>query len=228
MTVLAQTYLHLLVEPTQRQIEETQSYVLFLGALSAKEHFGQEVQLEIRIEHGSLKGWLTVIGGLYIGLSNYGSLREGIDYAVKDSREFSAWIIEKFKHEVAMPPEALYRTERRLGLPGKIQRLYPLLEETSELIERRDSSEARKRLAQVQEQLTAIASELSESGETDVRKRIEEMIPPPIRSRLPLAPPYHPDQSSHFLSNEHRYTRRFLPKEILVRIHEPPKPPSFK
>lgn len=230
MTVLAQTYLHLRVAPSERQISETLEYVQYLGAVSAREHFGQEVELEIRLEQGSLKGWLTVAGGLYVALSNYGSLREGIDYAVKDSREFSAWIIEKFKGEVPMPPSALYRTERRLGLPGKIQRLYPLLEETSSLIGGRDKAEAQRRLKQVQDQLTSIAAELSDSGETQVLEQIEEMVPAPIRDRLPPPQPPTPehDQFPQAALGREGRIRRASPKEILLNIDEPPKPPRFR
>ena len=230
MTVLAQTYLHLLVHPSERQISDTLEYLQYLGAISAKEHFRQEVELELRLEQGSLKGWLTVAGGLYLGLTNYGSLREGIDYAVKDSREFSAWIIEKFKDEVPMPPNALYRTERRLGLPGKIQRLYPLLEETSSLIDGRDQAEAQRRLKQVQDQLTAITDELSDSGENKVLQRIEEIIPAPIRDRLP--PPQSPypsdGQSPQAALGPRGQIRRAKPNEILLSIDEPPKPPQFR
>lgn len=230
MSILAQTYLHLVVDPSERQISDTLGYVQYLGAISAKEHFHQEVELELHFEQGSLKGWLTVVGGLYLGLSNYGSFREGIDYAVKDSREFSAWIIEKFKTEVPMPPNALYRTERRLGLPGKIQRLYPLLEETSSLIGGRDKAEAQKRLKQVQDQLTAIAADLSDSGENQVLERIEEMIPAPIRDRLPQPQPPHPSpgQSAQAALGPGGRIRRARPKEILLSIIEPPRPPRFR
>ncbi len=230
MTVLAQTYLHLIVAPSERQISETLEYVQYLGAVSAREHFRQDVELELRLEQGSLKGWLTVVGGLYLGLSNYGSLREGIDYAVKDSRQFSAWIIEKFKSEVQMPPSALYRTERRLGLPGKIQRLYPLLEETSNLIGGRDKVEAQRRLKQVQDQLTSIAAELSDSGETLVLERIEEMIPAPIRDRLPPPQPPTPEhgQTPQAALGPEGRIRRAGPKEVLLNIDEPPKPPRFR
>lgn len=229
MTVLAQTYLHLIVAPSERQISETLEYVQYLGAVSAREHFRQDVELELRLEQGSLKGWLTVVGGLYLGLSNYGSLREGIDYAVKDSREFSAWIIEKFKSEVPMPPTTLYRAERRLGLPGKIQRLYPLLEEASNLIGGRDKVEAQRRLKQVQDQLTSIAAELSDSGETQVLERIEGMIPAPIRNRLPPPQPPTPEHgpTPMALGPEGRI-RRASPQEILLNIDEPPKPPRFR
>jgi hypothetical protein len=229
VTVLAQTYLHLIVAPSERQISETLEYVQYLGAVSAREHFRQDVELELRLEQGSLKGWLTVVGGLYLGLSNYGSLREGIDYAVKDSREFSAWIIEKFKSEVPMPPTALYRAERRLGLPGKIQRLYPLLEEASNLIGGRDKVEAKRRLKQVQDQLTSIAAELSDSGETQVLERIEGMIPAPIRNRLPPPQPPTPEHgpTPMALGLEGRI-RRASPQEILLNIDEPPKPPRFR
>ncbi len=230
MTVLAQTYLHLAVNPSPRQIVETSAYLQYLGANSANEHFRQEVELDFRIEQGSLKGWLTVVGGLSVALGNYGSLREGIDYAVKDSREFSEWIIKQFKSEVAMPPEALYRSERRLGVAGKIQRLYPLLEETTDLIAGRQKAEALKRLQQVQDQIQKITAEISESGQTKLLQEIEKIIPTQIRDRLP--PPSAPLPAEIYFPNvavrdDKKYTSRARPRELLSSFHEPPRPPRF-
>ena len=229
MILLAQTYLHLIVQPTARQVADTNEYVQYLGAISARDYFRQDVELELRIEPGSLKVWLSVVGSLYLGLSNYGSLREGIDYAVKDSRAFSALIIEMFKGEVQMPPNALYRTERRLGLPGKIQRLYPLLEETSSLMDNHDNAEAEKRLKQIQEQLTAIADELSNTEDTKLMERIEKMIPAPIRDRLPppQSPYPGPSESPQVALGQDNRIRRARPKEILHSLRMPPKPPRF-
>jgi hypothetical protein len=231
LTVLAQTYIHLAVDPSERQILDTQTYIQYLGALSASEHFRQEVDLEFRVEQGSLKGWLTVFGGLYVALGNYGSLREGIDYAVKDSRDFSAWIIEKFKAEVPMPPKALYRTERRLGVAGRIQRLYPLLEETSDLMSGRNKREAIKNLQQVQDQLRSITADLAASGEDEIAQKIEEMIPAPIRDRLPPPSAPYPGEGhvpQITLRDDEKYARSAKPKEFLLSMNAPPKPPRFR
>ena len=231
MTVLAQTYLHLAVDPSRRQISETLLYLEYLAALSARDHFRQDVELEFRIEEGSLKGWLTVIGTLGLQLlSNYGSLREGIDFAVKDSREFSEWIIQKIKAEVEMPPSALYRTERRLGLAGRIQRLYPLLEATSVLLEGRSSAEALRQLHQVQEQLERIRTELREAGELEILDKVEVAVPASISGRLPMPSPSpaQPQAPQVILNRDETYTRRGRPDHVLLQFREPPTPPVFR
>lgn len=231
MAVLAETYLHLTVQPTERQISETQAYLQYLAAVFAIERFGQDVFLDFRVEQGSLKGWLTVAGGLYVGICNYGSLREGIDYAVKDARAFSEFIIDHLKSEVPMPQGALYRTERRLGLPGRIQRLYPLLEETSDLVRSRNTVEAQKHLHQVQEQLDRIAADLAESGEDQLLQLLQESIPASIRNRLPGPTPPNPISEGAvplIAINDKKRTVRERPKEILLRQPKPPKPPQFR
>ena len=231
MTVLAQTYIHLAVHPTEQQIAETTKYLQYLAALSAIDHFKQDVVLEFRIEEGSLKGWLTVVGGLYIGLTNYGSLREGIDYAVKDSRDFSEWIVQKFKDEVVIPEASLYRTERRLGMPGRIQRLYSQIEEVERDLERGDDAAVSNDLQRLQDQIESIKVDLKDSGEDAIIVKIESAIPTDIRSKLPSPPPRTPalaHQRVASAKSEEEYQRRAKPRELLLQLEKPPNPPVFR
>jgi hypothetical protein len=231
LAILAQTYIHLTVEASPQQISRTLEYIQYLGAVSAQDHFQQEVELDVRLEEGSLKGWLTVVGSLYLILSNYGSLREGIDYAVKDSKEFSAWVIDQFRSEVPIEPDDLYRTERRLGLPGRIQRLYPMLEGASVLVDRRKTTAALKRLEQVQGRISAVVAELKSADEQSVLTQVENLVPESIRpwTQLPHPLDSDPDQPLKALTlAEPAYTRRTRPKELLLRIDKPPQPPDFR
>ncbi len=230
MIVLAETYLHLAVQPTDRQVSETQAYLEYLAAVSAVERFGQEVALEFRIEQGSLKGWLTVMGAFTV-FNNYGSLRQSVDYAVKDGKAFSEFVISRFKTDVPLPSGALYRAERRLGVPGQIQRLFPMLDEASRSIETKNHREATKQIQKVQEHLQRIEAELSESGESDVIKELGRSLPPAIRERMPKpeAPvPRAPQAPALNATRDERVTRRERPNAVLLRLPEPPSPPRFK
>ncbi len=62
---------------------------------------------------------MTVAGALYIGIGQYGSFRSGIDYIAKDSKRFSNTVIEQFIATQKIDESVIFRTERRLGIPGK-------------------------------------------------------------------------------------------------------------
>jgi hypothetical protein len=228
---LAQTYLHLKVRTSEPQLADTRAYFEYVGAISAQDHFKRQIELEIRIEEGSLRVWLTVIGSLYAGISAYGSFRAGIDYMVQDARKFSEYIIERVKGDIDMPPGALFRSERRLGLPGQIQRLYPQLEETVELIEKGHDIPARQLQDLVRQQIQHIASELDEPEEKKILHALEESLPELVRKRLPL--PVRPiPESMHVarvlvFTNDERVSRA-KPKDLLQRHPRQPKPPKFR
>lgn len=229
MAKLAQTYLHLKVYASKEQLAQARDYFEYIAALSALEHFRREVDLEFRVEDGSLKGWLTVVGGLYAGVCNYGSFREGVDYAVKDARAFSEFVIERVKNETEMPKGALYRVERRLGLPGRIQRLYPMLDETTNLIRDGHNTPAKERLKEVEEQIRNIAAELDESEDEKILEALKDSIPEPLRRRLPEpSPPIPPSVAQVMIPTDKKRQTHGKPKDLLRRHPEPPKPPRFR
>ena len=114
MSKIAETYFHLKVNVEKEKLYELKNYLEYVAAISAKEHFGFEVDIEILVEEGSIKGWLKVVGILYAGVAAYGSFRSGIDYLVKDSAGFSGYVIERLHTDTNLPDESFYRTERRI------------------------------------------------------------------------------------------------------------------
>ena len=224
-----QTYLHLTVHASESQLATARSYFEYVAAVSAAERFQQDVYLDFRIEDGSLKGWLTVLGGIYAAISAYGSLRSGIDYLVSDARAFSQRIIDEAHDEIGIPQGAFYRSERRLGLPGRIQRLFPLLDETSTSIQEGDDVKALQNLHRVQERIKRIADELEEPEEQKVLQALYETVPDPLRKRLPeptqsIPTPIHVARQ---LPSEQRRTRGRRPKDILAGRRIRPTPPRF-
>lgn len=124
MTILAETYIHLKIDPTEQFKIESEEYLYGLARSVSFELFGRETEISIRFEDGSWKAWVAVAGALYIGIGNYGDFRSGVEYLVSDAKKFSEIIIGQFKQKEKLEPKVIYRTERRLGIPGKINRLF--------------------------------------------------------------------------------------------------------
>jgi hypothetical protein len=120
---IAETYIHIADVPRGLSKDKARQYLEQHVYAWAEQNFKNTVIVKVRVEEGSLKVWVLV-GGLAIFnfVANYGSFRSGIDYLVSDARAFSDYVIEKFSEDENIPEGALLRTERRLGVPGKIQR----------------------------------------------------------------------------------------------------------
>lgn len=123
MLKIAETYIHLKIEPTDIFIEKSKAYLFYRSQSIANEIFHDEINVYVRVESGSYKAWVTVVGAIFIGISQYGSFRSGIDHIVNDARTCSEHVISDFINESGVKEERIFRLERRLGIPGKIQRV---------------------------------------------------------------------------------------------------------
>lgn len=126
---IAETYMYISDVPPELSISKAQLYLEEHASIWAGEHFKSDVRVKVVVSEGSLKVNILV-GSLaaYNIVAGYGSFRTGIDYLVKDSQHFSEHVIESFKQDENISSDAIRRTERRLGIPGKIQRFYKALD----------------------------------------------------------------------------------------------------
>lgn len=123
MPKIAETYINLKIDPSEKFIENSKAYLFQRANIFAKEIFKGEPSVCVIVDDGSYKVWVSVATAIYIVISGYGSFRSGIDHLVKDSRKFSEFFISDFINESKISKEKIFRIERRLGIPGKIQRL---------------------------------------------------------------------------------------------------------
>lgn len=132
MTKLAETYIHLSIDASEEFARESEDFLYSIARSIAYEIFEQDTQIHIRFEDGSWKTWIAVAGAIYIGIGQYGSFRSGIEYLSKDARKFSNTIIEQFIDREKVDESVIYRTERRLGMPGKLHRLFKKIDKLKE------------------------------------------------------------------------------------------------
>jgi hypothetical protein len=123
MAIIAETYIHLAIDARKEFIERSRAYLYHRGYNFANQMFKDKVVLYVRVEDGSYRAWLTVAGAIFVAIANYGSFRSGIDHMVNDARRFSEYVISDFLGETQLQDKKIFRLERRLGMPGRIQRL---------------------------------------------------------------------------------------------------------
>ena len=120
---IAGTYIYIKDVPDGLSKEQIKYYLNEKAQVWAEASFKTSVTVHIEVEDGSIKVKLCVGAlSLYSIISGYGGLRTGIDYLVKDATTFSEIVIDQTKSDEDIPDIAISRTEKRLGIPGKIQR----------------------------------------------------------------------------------------------------------
>ena len=129
MTTLSETYFNFKVDASRYELEAVYEYLSFIGNKYAVQIYGQEVDIQVRIEEGSLKAWVTAAGIIYGTISGYGSFRSGIEHLTEDARSFGKIVSARFIEDSGIEKEKIYRVEKRLGIPGKINRLLTRIEE---------------------------------------------------------------------------------------------------
>jgi hypothetical protein len=182
---IAETYIHIVDVP--KNLTKEVAYIYLENNINkwAEETFKNKVNVKIAIEDGSLK-LKVLIGGMAIVqfISNYGSFRSGINHIVDDAHKFSSMVIEHFKEDKNIPNEAIMRAERRLGVPGKIQRFYKLMDKINSDIYSHDKRE--ELLGNLKEEFTSIIELLEVE---DDRNSFRAEIPENIRVELPATLP---------------------------------------
>jgi hypothetical protein len=127
---IGQAYIRLDFKATDEFKEAFEQFLLYKGKQYAKEYFKKEFLIDgfyftVELEDGSLKSRLKIFGKIAIGsLIAYGGIRTGIDYVIKDAQTITEHIARDVANEPNIGNNRIGRVERRLGVPGKIKRLY--------------------------------------------------------------------------------------------------------
>jgi hypothetical protein len=166
MAELAQTYMHL--RPYDIDLESINrlgTAARERAIAAAQQIYHGNVTIDVRLEDGSAKLWVTVVGvlsALHFGygmVSDYKGFKESIVAICEDAQKFGTTVSEHFSIDAAATPQQMYRIERRLKVAGKIKRVIAELEklENAKLSEENLSVQ----LESVQRNLLQIEKDLS-------------------------------------------------------------------
>lgn len=167
------------------------------------------LKISIEYEEGSLKTrivvWTTAI---YIGIANYGSFRAGIRELVNDSRRLSEYTIQNIENDQSINHADIIRTERRTGLPGRIQDLYNKIDSFEREINHLSQQEIQNRIRNIKEDVSNIFCVLqARDGQefiSELKPEYKTNLPEPnerkvhyLLSRYALKP----DEEIEFINN---------------------------
>ena len=154
-----ETYFHIKVDYNQRNSLEIKSILENIYKIHSFEtrYFGKSKKYIISVEEGSIKGKITLFGTLVLlGISNYGSFRQGVNQIISDSKWLSEQIINRAQQNQIMEPNNIYRTEKRHGLIGRLKRTLKKIERLSNNIDDLHNNEIRRELNKLYQNLANI------------------------------------------------------------------------
>ncbi len=189
---IAEAYIHVDVHPSRNRKNRFHELLQDLAEKEACKLFGPNVVIEVNIEDGSVKA-KVIVGGmaLFNLVVGYGSFREGIDHIIDDGKAFSGYVIENFEGKAHIPEADVMRVEKRLGVPGKIQRFLRAIEK---LEANSQSGEDQVAIQRLRQEFLEIIRLLAEPRD---RELLISNTPIKYRDRGPL-----PNPSPHALSRK--------------------------
>lgn len=136
MTTIGEAYVHLRPYDVDKLgITELGERAVLVAAAAFKETYSFDGTIEVHIERGSAKVWITLLGAfswsLYDGVSKYPDFKAGVEQMVQDARDFGSLFNRAFITQAEAQPDQVHRTERRTKTPGKVKRGLDKLETAS-------------------------------------------------------------------------------------------------
>lgn len=123
MAQLAEGYLHLKPFSYRQDPNELGDKITRHSIEVAASIYHFPVTVNIRIEEGSLRFWIEVVGGLCLMVSAYKDFKESAAELYGDAKKFGTEIIEIIKDETNAQKYSVFRSERRTKDIGRIYRL---------------------------------------------------------------------------------------------------------
>jgi hypothetical protein len=188
MAQLAQTSIHLRpYEITRRRLDELGDYVQEIARNAARAVYGGNVTIDVKLEGGSLKVWVTVggiINALYIGygvVADYKGFKEGIVELCSEAREFGIDVCGAFTQKAGASKRQIYRVEKRLKAPGKINRLIKKLESLDRMANTLSKAEMRRQLDSVKRDLDLLEKDMTSEEIEGLQNSLKFKNLPPLR-----------------------------------------------
>ena len=160
MALLAGLEFHFDLDFHEIPLQEAESYLEKLTSKYANLIFDQKTVVHVKLQDGSLKVTLAVVGALYIGIGQYGSFRSGIDYMIKDAKSLKELVASEIVKN-GMNEADVIESKRAHCDPDKIRRVLLAIDRVESKFNL-SKSELNKELSKIRASVRNLCSSLSE------------------------------------------------------------------
>jgi hypothetical protein len=133
MIVIAEPYARYVTTVPESRLDAAGEHLLLFAETAAQHYYAERyrqfgITIAVRIEIGSTWVRITVLASTLSILAQYGSIREGVDYLIKDSQNLARLILPHVPESLGIAPQTPEYHQRRHGLPGRLHRLFTQVE----------------------------------------------------------------------------------------------------
>lgn len=174
---IGETYLKFDFEYTKSNQERVREAYLRQVTQFDKEIFKSREFFKISIEYdeGSLKTRIVIWGtAIYLGIANYGSFRAGVRELINDVRWFSENVIERIDDGPNVSPNDIIRTEKRTGLPGRIQDVYNRIDRLERNLNNLSNNEIQTELQLIKHEISNLVAVLPDQDGQEFLNELDE------------------------------------------------------
>ena len=158
MALLAGLDLHFDLDFQEVPLQDAEHYLEELTSKYANLIYDQQTKIHVRLQEGSLKVTLAVVGALYIGIGQYGSFRSGIDYMIKDAKSLNSLVTSEIIKN-GMNEADIIESKRMHCDPDKIRRVLLAIDRLESKVSKSNINEE---LSKIRTSVRNICSSLSE------------------------------------------------------------------
>jgi len=161
-----------------------------LASEAAKRIYDGGVVIDVELEEGSLIVRVTVIGLLtgqlalevYSKVADYKGFKESVAELCDDAQEFAADVCGPFRKKAGATEEQVYRFERRLKTPGKLNRLAKRLQRLENSVATLSPKDMQKELSEANREFSRIVKDLTPAEVRVVETGVSAKgLPPPSK-----------------------------------------------
>lgn len=187
---IGETYLKFDYDYTKSNQDRIRKAYLSQAAPFDKEILKNREFFKISIEYdeGSLKTRIVIWGtAIYLGIANYGSFRAGVREIIKDARWFSENVIERIDDGPSINPNDIIRTEKRTGLPGRVQDIYLRIDRLEINLNNLSNNQIQAELQSIKQEISNLVAVLpDQDGQAflnDLNQQYRQDLPLPNERR---------------------------------------------
>lgn len=188
--ILCQAYIH--IDPVPLDGSELDQFQIILDEfLSSRGKFFiyDEVDSEVALKDGSLKVYATILGSLYIGISQYGSFRSGVDYLASDVKRLSESIVAESLFQSQSRHDNIIRAEARIGVAGRLKQIVDEIDQINSRIGHDSPRALSRKLERLTESLEKLIGKLNDPQDIPYIKENIALIGEEKIQEKPVTPP---------------------------------------
>lgn len=187
---IGETYIKFNFEYSESNKSKIKEAYLSQIGLTSREYLKNEqvYKISIEFEKGSLKTRIVIwSSAIYMGIANYGSFRAGVREIISDVRQFSEVVINRIDDDPNIAQNDIIRTEKRKGLPGRLQELYIRIDTYERNINNLSNAEQQVELTAIKTEIASLIELLSEPDKqaflSELNNNYSQNLPQPNQRR---------------------------------------------